>query len=152
MSTFVEPRNPEYRVHVRESFDRQGFMTTVGARLSRIEPGAVDIEFGHRAELTQQHGLLHAGVVAAVLDSACGYAALTLLPPEAGVLTVEYKINLLAPARRERFVALGRVLRSGRTLTVCSGEVRDVSDETERPIARMLSTIMAVRDRGGVRA
>lgn len=152
MSTLVEPRNPEYRAHVRESFDRQAFMGTVGARLSRIEPGAVDIEFAHRAELTQQHGFLHAGVVAAVLDSACGYAACTLLPSEAGVLSVEYKINLLAPARPARYVARGRVLRSGRTLTVCSGEVLDVSDEHERPIARMLSTIMAVAGRRGVRA
>lgn len=152
MSMVFEPRNPAYEAHVRESFGRQAFMATLGARLLRIEPGEVEIEFAHRAELTQQHGFLHAGAVAAVLDSACGYAAFTLMPPEAGVLAVEFKINLLAPAKGARFVARGRVIRPGRTLTVCSGEVLDVSGEEAQPIATMLSTIMAVYGREDVRA
>ncbi|MFW6079671.1 MAG: PaaI family thioesterase [Gemmatimonadota bacterium] len=158
------PRDPAYEARVRESFGRQAFMATIGAELVRVEPGLVEIAFGHRADLTQQHGYLHAGVVAAVADSASGYAALTLTAPEAEVLAVEFKVNLLRPAKVGRFLARGRVVRPGRTLTVCRGVVVDPAaatagggggdagdggdDVDEKPIASMLSTIIAVSGRG----
>src|SRR5204863_9546627 len=113
----------------RRSFEAQAFMTTIGARLERVAPGEVVIVLPFRADLTQQHGFLHAGVVAAVADSACGYAALTLMEPAAAVLSVEFKINLLAPARGERFEAAARVIKAGRTLMICTAEVRAVASE-----------------------
>lgn len=127
-------------------------MATLGADMVRVDPGVVEIEFGHRSDLTQQHGFLHAGVITSVVDSACGYSALSLMPPGAEVLAVEFKVNLLSPAKGAHFVARGRVVRPGRTLTVCRGEVVDVSGEEERPIAAMLSTMIAVYDRGDERS
>src|SRR5262245_47388830 len=106
-------------------------MATIGASLALVEPGGVDIALGFDERLTQQHGFLHAGVVAAVADSACGYAALTLMDADAAVLSVEVKLNLLEPAAGERFVARGRVVRSGRTLTVCRADVAAFGDEGE---------------------
>lgn len=111
------------RARVEASFQRQGLMRHLGARLTRIEPGRVHITLDRRPEITQQHGYIHAGATSAVADSAGGYAALTLYPDDAEVLTVEYKLNLLAPADGERIEAVGTVLRSGRTLTVCRLEV-----------------------------
>lgn len=108
---------------VRDSFARQQFMSTIGATLVRVDPGEVDIELPFRADLVQQSGLLHAGVIAAVADTACGYAALTLMPEGSEVLSVEFKLNLLEPAVGTRFVAKGRVVRGGRTLSVCSAYV-----------------------------
>ena len=119
-------------------------MRTLGARLTRVEPGEVEIAISHRADLVQQHGYLHAGVVTAVVDSACGYAALSLMEPGAAVLSVEFKVNLLAPASGTEFVATGRVVKSGKTITVCTGELR--SGDTV--IAVLQGTMMAVRDRG----
>ena len=142
------PRDPEFERRVRESFVRQRFMATLGATLDVVRAGEIHIGFSHREELTQQHGYLHAGVLAAVADSACGYAALSLMEPGTGVLSVEFKINMLAPAAGKHFVAIGRVVRSGRTITVCSGEVR-AADGTA-PVAMMQATMMAVRDRKGV--
>ena len=123
-------------------------MATIGARLARVAAGEVDIELDVRDELTQQHGFLHAGVLAAAADSACGYAALSLMPAGAAVLSVEFKINLLAPAAGDRIVARGRVIRAGRTVTVCWGEVAACTGETERLVATMVGTMMSVRDRG----
>ncbi len=143
-----EPQDPAFERRVRESFARQRAMATLGARLARVAPGEVEIELPFRAELTQQHGFLHAGVVTAVVDSACGYAALTLMPAGAAVLTAEYKVNLLAPADGERFLARGRVLRAGRTLTVCSGEVFAARGGEERQVAVMLATMATVTGRG----
>jgi len=140
------PRDPEFEQRVRASFARQRFMATLGATLDVVQPGEVHIGFTHREELTQQHGYLHAGVLASVADSACGYAALSLMEPGAGVLSVEFKINMLAPATGAHFVAIGRVVRSGRTITVCSGEVR--GDAASAPVAMMQATMMAVRGRG----
>lgn len=125
-------------------------METLGARLTSVAPGAVEIEFRFREDLTQQHGFLHAGAVTAAVDSACGYAALSLMDPDAAVLTVEYKVNLLAPAAGERFLARGRVVRPGRTLTVCAGEVVALEGDEERTIALMQATMMAVRGRSDV--
>jgi uncharacterized protein (TIGR00369 family) len=114
----------------------------------RIAPGEADIELLMRDDLVQQHGFLHAGVLASAADSACGYAALSLMPPAAAVLSVEFKINLLAPAKGDRFVASGRVIRAGRTVSVCWGEVTAYAGDTERLVATMVGTMMTVRDRG----
>ena len=130
---------PEERV--RASFDKQAFMSTLGARLARVDPGAVDIELPFDERLTQQHGFIHAGAVASVVDSACGYAALTLMDDDAAVLTVEYKINLLAPAEGDLVVAEGRVVRAGRNLTVCRGDVHAGS----RHVATATATLASVR-------
>jgi uncharacterized protein (TIGR00369 family) len=130
---------------VRESFARQQFMTTIRAELVRVAAGEVDIQLPYDPGLTQQHGFVHAGVVIAAVDSACGYAALTLAAAEAEVLTVELKVNLLEPATGQRLLARGRVLRSGRTLTVCRGDAVTVNDEAEVIVATLLTTMMAVR-------
>ena len=144
-----EPQ-PEVVDRVRRSFGRQRFMATLGAALERVAPGEVDIRLPFRDELTQQHGFLHAGAVTSVVDSACGYAALTLMPPGAAVLTVEFKVNLLAPAQGEGFVARARVLKAGRTVTVCQGQVFALQGGEERLVAAMTATLMAVRDRPGL--
>jgi len=151
MAAEFEPKNSEFEAQVRESFARQQLMATIGAQLAHVAPGAVEIELPFSERLTQQHGFLHAGVVAAAMDSACGYAALTLMDGEAAVVTVEFKINLLEPAAGERLVARGRVVRAGRTLTVCRGEAIAVVGNTERHVATMTATMMAVRGRDGMR-
>lgn len=142
-----QPAEPDFEERVRESFARQQAMGTIGACLVEVRPGRTEIEFPFREDLTQQHGFLHAGIVTAVVDSACGYAALSLMPAGSAVLTVEYKVNLLAPAAGERFVARGRVVRPGRTLTVCTGEVGAVEGGTETTVALMQATMMTLRDR-----
>jgi uncharacterized protein (TIGR00369 family) len=116
-------RDPDFAARVRASFATQRFMSTLGARLDRVELGEVSIALTFREDLTQQNGFLHAGVGAAVVDSACGYAALTVMEPGRNVLSVEFKVNMLAPAKGATFVATGRVARSGRTLVVVSGEL-----------------------------
>ena len=143
-----DPQDPDYESRVRSSFDRQQFMQTLGARLTRVAPGEVDVELPVRDALVQQHGFVHAGALATVADSACGYAALSLMPAGAAVLSVEFKINLLAPAAGNRVVARGRVIRAGKTVTVCWGEVTAYDDPTERLVATMVATMMTVRDRG----
>ncbi|HEU5330705.1 MAG TPA: PaaI family thioesterase [Thermomicrobiales bacterium] len=148
-----EPRDPDFTARVRASFGRQAAMTTFGAQLVEVAPGAVEIVLPFRAELAQQHGYLHGGVTTAIVDSACGYAALSLLPAGVEVLTVEYKVNFLAPAAGQVFVARGRVTKPGRTLTVCAGDViaRDANGR-ERPVATMLATTMAIPPRDEVAA
>ena len=135
-----EPRNPEFEHAVRDSFARQAHMGTLGARLTRIEPGAVDITAPFDARFTQQNGYWHAGAVTSIADSACGYAAFSLAAAGTDVLAVEFKINLLAPARGDVFRAVARVLRSGRTLTVCSADVFALDGDDSTLIATMLST------------
>jgi uncharacterized protein (TIGR00369 family) len=122
-------------------------MATLGARLVSVTPGEVVIELPWRDELGQQHGVLHAGAVAAVADSACGYAALSLMPAGAAVMSVEFKVNLLAPGRGDRFLAHGRVRRAGRTLTVCEGSVRAIGDDQEREVAIMTATMIRLDGR-----
>ena len=134
---------------VRASFDRQGMMTTLGVEVVAVEPGRVEMSLRHDDRFTQQHGFLHAGAVASVLDTACGYAAYSVMPPEASVLTVTYTINLLAPAAGERFAITGEVVRAGRTLVVCRGEA--FADAGQRPFAVMQATMTAVYDRPGIR-
>jgi uncharacterized protein (TIGR00369 family) len=146
----AKPRNPRFEQAVRDSFVAQQLMATIGARLTRVAAGEIEIRVPFRRDLTQQHGFLHAGVVTSALDSACGYAALSLAEEGAGVLTVEFKTNLLAPARGEELIARGRVLRAGRTMTVCQAEAAMVADGAETSVAIMLATIMTVRDRADV--
>jgi len=142
----MEARDPQFEERVRASFARQTFMATIGAHLAKVVVGEVVIELSFRADLVQQHGFLHAGVVTAVIDSACGYAALTLMPPGAAVLSVEFKVNLLKPAAGKMFRAVGKVLRAGRTLTVCSGELEAIGKE-RAVVAVMQGTMMTVLDR-----
>jgi uncharacterized protein (TIGR00369 family) len=139
--------DPQFVARVRASFARQQIMQTIGATLETVAPGRADIGLTFRADLTQQHGYLHAGVVATIADSACGYAAYTLMPADASVLTVEYKINLLSPARGDRFIARATVLRPGRTLTVAQADVFACTDGTEVRTATMLATLIALPNR-----
>lgn len=135
-------RNPDFETVVRESFARQPMMSTLGAELVHVAPGEVDIAFAHSVALTQQNGFLHAGALTSIADSACGYAAFTLAVPDTDVLAVEFKINLLAPARAPRYVAEARVLRPGRTLTVCRADVFGEEGGGRTLVATMLSTII----------
>jgi uncharacterized protein (TIGR00369 family) len=139
--------DPQFVARIRESFERQLMMQTIGATLETVAPGRADISLPFRADLTQQHGYLHAGVVATIADSACGYAAYTLMPADSSVLTVEYKINLLAPAQGDHYVARATVLRPGRTLTVAQADVFASAGGTETRTATMLATLIALRDR-----
>jgi uncharacterized protein (TIGR00369 family) len=123
-------------------------MATIGASIARVEPGEVDLELHPRDDLTQQHGFLHAGVLASAADSACGYAALSLVPPGAAVLSIEFKINMLAPAAGDRIVARGRVIRAGKTVSVCWGDVTAHSSAGEKLVATMVATMMTVQGRG----
>ena len=122
-------------------------MQTVGASLTRVVPGEVVIEFPFDAKLTQQHGFIHAGIVSTVLDSACGYAAFSLMPADAAVLTIEFKINLLSPARGEHFEAIGKVKKPGRNITVTEGEIYAQLGNDRKLVASMVGTMMAVFDR-----
>ena len=135
---------------VRESFVLQGAMTTLGAQLTHVAPGEVDISFVWAAALTQQHGFIHAGMLSTALDSACGYAGFSLMPADAGVLTIEFKINLLAPARGQRFRCEGRVLKPGRTIVVAEGRAYAINDGQEKLCATMQCTLMAVQGRESI--
>jgi uncharacterized protein (TIGR00369 family) len=137
----LEPSDPTYAERVRDSFARQKVMTLIGARLVRVEPGHVEIELPYRSDLVQQHGFIHAGIVGTIADSAGGYAAYTLMPAGSSVVSVEFKLNMLAPAQGERLHAHGRVLRAGRTLTVCELEVRAARDGLENACAWGLQTV-----------
>ncbi|HEX3234915.1 MAG TPA: PaaI family thioesterase [Gemmatimonadales bacterium] len=136
------PKNPDYQAAVRQSFEHQRMMALLGARLTHLAPGEVDLSAPFAAEFTQQNGFWHAGAVASLADSSTGYAAFSLAPPDTDVLAVEFKINLLAPARGEAFLAQGRVVRPGRTLTVCLAEVFAIQGALRTPIATMLSTVI----------
>jgi uncharacterized protein (TIGR00369 family) len=146
-----EPKTPDYAARVQDSFARQGAMATLGASLGDIQPGRVVIEMAWAAGLSQQHGFLHAGMVATALDSACGYAGFTLMPADAGVLTIEYKINLLAPAKGQRFRMVGQVVKPGRTVTVTEGRAYAIDDGREKLIATMGATLMTITGRDDVK-
>ena len=137
--TTFKAQDPDFEARVRASFARQRVMGTIGARLSRVAPGEVEIELPFREDLTQQHGYLHAGVVAAVVDSACGYAALTLAPAGLEVVSIEFKLNLLSPAVGESFFARGRVKRAGRNVTVCAGDLFASAGGAEKAVATMMT-------------
>lgn len=140
-----DPPDLQYVQRVRQSFDRQSAMRTIGALLSRIDPGAVDVTLPYRADLTQQHGYLHAGIIATIVDTAGGYAGFTLFPAGASVLTVEYKLNLLAPGEGESFVAEGRVVKPGRTLCIVQGEVYALTGDRRVLCALMQQTLMVLQ-------
>ena len=146
-SEAFEPTNPDYARQVRASFARQRFMAHIGAELADVSPGTCEIHLPHRPEITQQHGYVHGGAVGAIVDSAMGYAGYSLAPAGSSVLTVEYKLNLLAPGDGERLVARGRVVRAGRTLTVCRGEVFAVSGGAETLCATAQQTLMILEAR-----
>jgi uncharacterized protein (TIGR00369 family) len=149
MTEFTPP-NPAFETLVRETFARQHVMGTLGAELTSVAPGAIEIRFPFRQEMTQQHGFLHAGIVTTVVDTACGAAAFTLMPEQVGVLTIEYKVNFLSPAAGDYFVAHGRVIKSGRNVMVCTGDVVAIQGERETTIAVMQTTMMVVRDRPNI--
>jgi uncharacterized protein (TIGR00369 family) len=138
------PKNPEFAARVRENFARQAALGLIGAELTRIEPGVVDIEVQYRPDLAQQHGYFHGGIVGMVADGAAGGAAFSMIPADSTVLSVEYKINFIAPAAGERLIARGRVLKPGRTLCICQVDVTVVRDGEETLCAVMLQTAMAL--------
>jgi uncharacterized protein (TIGR00369 family) len=146
----VTPGTPDFAERVARSFARQGLMETIGARLAAVRPGEVEIVLKVTPRVSQQHGFVHAGAVSAIADSAAGYAGLTVMPAGAGVLTVEFKINLLAPAAGERLIARGRVVRAGRTIVVAQAEVDAETDGRRKPVALLTATLMAVEGRDGV--
>jgi uncharacterized protein (TIGR00369 family) len=140
------PANPEYETRVRASFDRQGAMRLLGARLAEVAPGYCAIELPYREDLTQQHGYIHAGIVSAIADSAGGYAGFTLFPAGASVLTVEYKLNLIAPAAGERILAEAHVVKPGRTLAITRGEVYAEAGGKRTLCAIMQQTLIVLAD------
>jgi len=143
--------SPNYEERVRVSFGRQQAMTTIGAALTLVRPGIVEIEMPYSEKLAQQHGFLHAGIISTALDSACGYAAYSVMPDDAAVLTIEFKVNLLAPGRGERFLFRGSVTKPGRTIVVADGQAYAFATDGEaRLIATMTGTMMAVRGREGM--
>jgi uncharacterized protein (TIGR00369 family) len=146
----LPPADDRFADRVRSSFERQAVMHTLHATLAEVEAGRVVIEMAHRPELTQQHGFLHAGIVSTALDSACGYAAFSLMPAEAAVLTIEFKVNLLAPARGPGFRFEGQVVKAGRSVSVVEGKAWQHGGEREGLVATMTATVMTVLDRGGL--
>jgi len=138
------PANPEYAARVRDSFGRQPFMDHIGARITALSPGFCEITVDYRRELTQQHGFVHGGVLASIADSAAGYAAFSLMPAEASILTVEYKLNILRPGQGEAMIARGRVVKPGRTLTVVQADVFAQSGGREEQVVASLQTLMCL--------
>jgi len=141
----IESSNPNFVRDIQESFARQGLNATLGASLTLVEPGQVHIEIDFSPHLTQQNGYLHAGLITSIADNACGYAALSLLPARSDVLAVEFKINLLAPARAPRFEARARVIRPGRTLSVVQADVYGIDQGLAEMVATMLQTVYLKR-------
>jgi uncharacterized protein (TIGR00369 family) len=140
--TKYEAVNPSFAKEVNESFARQSMMSLIDAQLTRVEPGRVEITLPFRGDLTQQHGYLHAGIITTIADSACGYAAYSLMPPDADVLSIEFKINLLRPGKGETFVARAEVIRPGKTVSVARADVFAVTKQNELLIATMQATMM----------
>ncbi|SMH40441.1 uncharacterized domain 1-containing protein [Mesorhizobium australicum] len=141
----------DYEERVRSSFARQVVMSTIGAELTSVTPGTVEIEMPYSTALTQQHGFLHAGIISTALDSACGYAAYSLMPPEAAVLTIEFKLNMLSPGKGERFLFRGSVTKPGRTIIVADGQAYAYATDGEaRLIATMTATMMTITGREGL--
>lgn len=147
----MKPLDDDFAARVRNSFARQQAMALLGAQMTKVQAGMTEIVLPFREALTQQHGFVHAGIITAIADSASGYAALSLMPPDVGVLTIEFKVNLLSPAAGERFVARGQVVKPGRTIMVCTGEViAERGDGTQQTVALIQATMMVVRDRAAI--
>src|SRR5438552_13584780 len=149
MSGRFTPADPDFAARVRGSFARQRVMEFIGARMTTVEPGLVEIELPYRTELTQQHGFFHAGITGTIADSAGGYAGYTLFPADSSVLTVEYKMNLLAAGIGESFIATGRVIKAGRTLCIVQGEVHAARDGDRTLCAVMQQTLIVLAGRPG---
>ena len=149
MSSQFKP-SAGYKEKIIESFNRQGMMKTINASILAIRPGEIELEFPYQSNLTQQHGFIHAGIVSTVLDTACGYAAFSLMPENAAVLTIEFKVNLLSPAKGERFRAVGKVKKPGRNITVTEGKLFSHVEGGQKLVATMVCTIMSVYDREGI--
>ena len=147
MSSQFKPSTADYKEKIIKSFNRQRVMETLNASILSIHPGEIELEFPYQSNLTQQHGFIHAGIVSTLLDSACGYAAFSLMPENAAVLTIEFKINLLSPAKEERFRAVGKVKKPGKNITVTQGELFSHTNEGEKLVATMVATIMSVYER-----
>ena len=143
-------KDPDFEARVRESFAAQGIMGHIGAKMLTVAPGYCEVELPYSDAVSQQHGFFHGGVIGTIADSAGGYAAFTLMDTDDGVLTVEYKLNLMAPALGEHLIARGRVLRPGKTLTVCRAEVGVVKDGRETACAAMQQTMMRIVGRTDV--
>lgn len=143
--------DPEVEHRVRSSFARQQGMTTIGAKLTTMGAGEVEIVLPFAAALTQQHGFIHAGIIAMIADTACGYAALSLMPTDVAVLTTEFKVNLLTPAKGDHLVASGRVVRPGRTLMVCLADVFAEDGGNRKHVALMTASMMVVESAKGLR-
>jgi len=144
-------QSADFEQRVRDSFALQGAMQHVGVRMDAVQPGQVWLSVPMRPEVSQQHGFMHGGILSLALDTACGYAALSLMPADCGVLTIEFKINFVAPARGQAVRLLGQVLKPGRTVTVVEGRAFAVDGGHEKLCATMLATMMAVRDRDDIR-
>lgn len=140
----LTPRDPKWEQRVRQSFANQPFMAHLGARLSHVAPGAVDIELPLKPALTQQHGFFHAGTTTSIADSAAGYAALSLFPADSGVLSSEFKVNLLNPAKAPVLVARGRVIKSGKTLSIARADVYGLEDSGQVHVLTGLFTLMCM--------
>ena len=143
----MTPPDPDYEQKTRESFNRQAVMQTIGATLESIKPGGVTIELPFNAQYTQQNDFMHAGIISTVLDSACGYAAISTLPENYGGLAVEFKINFCNPAIGDEFIAIGEVKKTGRTIIVGTGEVYAIKDGEQKLIAIMQSTMMGMENK-----
>jgi uncharacterized protein (TIGR00369 family) len=140
-----QPRNPAFAEEIKQSFVKQTIMGLIGAELSRVEPGVIEITLPYRPDLAQQHGYLHAGIVTTIADSACGYAAYSLMPPNSEVLSVEFKVNLLRPAKGQEFLASAEVVKSGKTLTVVRADVFGIDEKGKRElVATMLGTMICL--------
>jgi len=144
-----KPKDAGFENRVRASFARQTAMKSISAKLVSIKPGAVEIELPYQERFAQQDGFLHAGVITAIVDTACGYAALSLMPIGFEVLTIEFKANFMAPAVGDRFIARAKVVRPGRTVTVCAGDVVALKGKREKIVATMLATMMCRGDTRG---
>jgi uncharacterized protein (TIGR00369 family) len=144
MASQFEPRDPDFKARVEQSFGEQSIMQTIGASLLDVIPGQVEIELPFDQRLTQQDEFIHAGVSATIMDSACGYAALSLMPVNARVLTIEFKINLLAPAAGDHFVAVGKVIKPGRSVFVAEAQLFASRRDSSKLVATMGATLMAV--------
>ncbi len=142
-----DPQDPAWETRVRASFARQRMMETIGAVLERVAPGEVDIRLPFREAISQHHGFVHAGAITTAVDTACGYAALTLMPPGAGVLSIEFKVSLLSPGKGEAILARGRVVKPGRNVVFCQGEVFAIERGAEKLVATMSATMMTVLGR-----
>lgn len=150
-TTKYQPRDPNFREKVKDSFARQKVMGELGVELTNLSPGKIEFQFPYNERWTQQHGFIHAGIISTVMDSACGYAAFSLMPKDAAVLSVEFKSNFLAPAAGEQFRIVSLVIRSGRTITVAEADAFAISSDKEKHVAHMTATIMTVLDNNSIK-